>query len=441
MLSSPATLSTDHAFVVEAHVAYDEPQGSPLAREPVTTARLRDVSGVERWVRVIGGPNRFGGRTHVAGRVVPVAGAIVRADLAEENARVDAWTRGEPPATWAPSALPVAFALGTPSPRDLADASLAELDVALRTWPLVVCTAWRTRFAGATSAPPGDDGINAIYWHDDAWPTVLVAGALAQTILHTDATGALRDADVHVNGADYRWSSSGDGSTVDARGVLVHELGHALGLGHSTDTHATMFATHAPGIAWRSLEADDRDGVCALYPAGPTGGADGCENGAACPSGFACVAKYCERNGARAEVCSPCARVPGACEGAGDDARCLDVDGGNGSTTRRVCGRACVSNDDCGPRFHCLPTTTSGDLQCVSIDGCATGPDAPADAGAGADSDADAAPSAPPNRVGSSGGCATPRVRASLASRGAAPFAGSVAALVLLLRLGRLRRR
>jgi hypothetical protein len=131
-----------------------------------------------------------------------------------------------------------------------------------------------------------------------------------------------------------------------------------------------MDASVSAGIAARSLEQDDRDGVCAVYPGT---GAAGCEGGPACPAGFACVARYCERDGARGETCAPCARVVGACAGSGDDARCIDV--GGGATAGRVCGRACAGDADCGPRFRCLPTTTSGDLQCVSNDACASGPD------------------------------------------------------------------
>ncbi len=445
LLASPPDIPPEHAIVVDVSTSYGAPG---LGDEPITTAHLRDRTGAIRTVSIVGGPSRGGGVTRIAGLVLPVRGAIVRIDLAEEprhRSPVHAWTRGDPQALWPAAALPVAFALALPTSRDLGETdALAELDVAIHTWPLVACTAWRARLGGTTTAPAGDDGTNGIYWHDDTWPTELVAGALAQTILHVDAMGNLRDADIHVDGAAYRWSVDGKGSTIDLRSILTHEIGHALGLGHSTVLGATMYATHPPGIAWRSIEQDDRDGVCALYPGA---GDVGCEAGAACPSGFVCVARSCERRGARSEVCSPCARVTAACEGAGDDARCIDV--GSGATAGRVCARACAGDAECGPRFHCRATTTSGDLQCVADDACASGPwpcatdgecagalcrggacvgpPDPPDAGTDAPSGSDA--STPHADVETRGGCAFAR---SPTARDRSPFALFALAFAIL---------
>lgn len=47
------------------------------------------------------------------------------------------------------------------------------------------------------------------------------------------------------------------------QGVLAHELGHTIGLAHSTERTATMYGTYHSGMS--SLEADDRSGCLFLY--------------------------------------------------------------------------------------------------------------------------------------------------------------------------------
>ena len=55
---------------------------------------------------------------------------------------------------------------------------------------------------------------------------------------------------------------------VDIQAVVTHEYGHALGLGHSSVVGATMYAgTSGNGVNVRSIEADDRAGLQAIYGA------------------------------------------------------------------------------------------------------------------------------------------------------------------------------
>jgi hypothetical protein len=57
----------------------------------------------------------------------------------------------------------------------------------------------------------------------------------------------------------------------DFRTVVTHELGHALGLGHSADNGSVMYATLAPGSAHRTLSTADlrvpdaESGPCGLH--------------------------------------------------------------------------------------------------------------------------------------------------------------------------------
>ena len=52
----------------------------------------------------------------------------------------------------------------------------------------------------------------------------------------------------------------------DIQGIQAHELGHALGLGHSQDPFATMKPSGGPcDIGMRTLNGDDRNGIEFLY--------------------------------------------------------------------------------------------------------------------------------------------------------------------------------
>jgi hypothetical protein len=75
------------------------------------------------------------------------------------------------------------------------------------------------------------------------------------------------EADIGLN-TKVAWSNScvNVSGSIDVQTVLGHENGHVVGLGHSLDRNALMYASYQGARC--GLGADDEAGVAALYPAG-----------------------------------------------------------------------------------------------------------------------------------------------------------------------------
>jgi len=71
------------------------------------------------------------------------------------------------------------------------------------------------------------------------------------------------------------WDVSGNPppGTLDLQGFATHQLGHVVGLAHSTVAGATMSPALGNLLEWRSIEADDISGVLAIYGAAPANAA------------------------------------------------------------------------------------------------------------------------------------------------------------------------
>lgn len=134
------------------------------------------------------------------------------------------------------------------------------------------------------------DGDSVVFFMSTIWP--YGEEVIGLTTLTWNDEQILVDADVALNGVDYRWSLTDDPvdcmvdpdrCAVDLESVALHELGHLVGLDHSAAPGAVMSVDYRPGTLKRELTADDIEGISSLYPC-PDGD---CRSDVASPAGCA----------------------------------------------------------------------------------------------------------------------------------------------------------
>jgi hypothetical protein len=110
---------------------------------------------------------------------------------------------------------------------------------------------------------------HVIVFHDDKWPHNDANNTLALTTVTFDPdTGEVYDADMEINATvPLTVGDPVPPDGYDFESIVTHETGHFLGMAHSGDGRATMFAHYTPGsTAMRALTMDDVSGLCAIYP-------------------------------------------------------------------------------------------------------------------------------------------------------------------------------
>ena len=113
---------------------------------------------------------------------------------------------------------------------------------------------------------------NVLIFRDQAWPYRGDGQELATTSVRARADGEIVDADIEINGTRPLLvdDAESSGGTVvgahDLLSILTHELGHFLGLDHSSDPESIMQIMLPPRVVRTSLGDDDIAAICAASP-------------------------------------------------------------------------------------------------------------------------------------------------------------------------------
>ncbi|MCO5602709.1 hypothetical protein L7F22_056846 [Adiantum nelumboides] len=109
------------------------------------------------------------------------------------------------------------------------------------------------------------------FTHGDDEPFDGILGVLAHAFSPTDGRFHLDESEYWQ---DLSSKSSLEIQDIDLQSVVVHEIGHLLGLAHTPVEDAIMYPSIAPGQVKLQLQADDIQGAQALYGANPNYKAD-----------------------------------------------------------------------------------------------------------------------------------------------------------------------
>jgi len=124
--------------------------------------------------------------------------------------------------------------------------------------------AFRFVYTGlSTQTTTTNDGINLVLFRNAS------SGSAIATTYWWSIGSRIVDADIVFWDGAFQFfaGSSGCSGGFYIEDIAAHEFGHALGLGHSASTSATMYpSVSSCNTGNRTLDADDIAGVRALYP-------------------------------------------------------------------------------------------------------------------------------------------------------------------------------
>ncbi len=189
-----------------------------------------------------------------------------------------AWSYCTLPSSWPGGQITMSYNLGPSGQLINGTTSWAQnAESAMSEWSSV-SSSFRFISGGDSGAGGGsNDGINNIIFADRAGGDPFEEDVLALTLTRTVRPGESSESDIILN-RDVQWNAydgplrvSNDGTAIfDVRRVLLHELGHVLGLAHPDDTcDQTLDAVmNAQTSDTDRLTTDDRNGLSFIYAGG-----------------------------------------------------------------------------------------------------------------------------------------------------------------------------
>ena len=200
-----------------------------------------------------------------AARTLAAAAAVVVAGATMLHTTVGAYSTF---AHWASS--PVTFYVNPVNADVSQSAAIAALQAGMNVWNTQANTPFRYEYGGtATDTATANDNRNVIFFRN-----VSNGSTIATTYSWWNANNELLDSDIVFwdGGFTFFTGTSGCGVVPNAvyiEDIAAHELGHALGLNHSTVTDATMYPTYSYcSQAFRTLASDDIAAAQSLYGSG-----------------------------------------------------------------------------------------------------------------------------------------------------------------------------
>ncbi len=244
--------------------------------------------------------------------------------------------------------VPVAYYLDSAGSGDVPDGSdVGAVQQSFADWTNVACSKLAFKHLGSkatsnlTAVGGSPDGKNVLGWiQSNQWQYGGYVLGVTAPIFYED--GTIIEADIAFNGYLQKWTTVGQFGRVDVKSVALHEIGHFFGLQHVLDGNElqqppTMAPAVDPEGKSATLEADDMNAACYLYPEGSK---FTCQGDGQCPYFVEDDPQtgqeyYSGKLNCNSGVCS--------------------TGGGGTPVSGGQLGDTCSTNEDCGSPNYCQP--------------------------------------------------------------------------------------